>query len=586
MERQPDSYDFSDLVSLLQQYFASNEEFKDIDWKGSTASRLISLLSYNTSIRAANTGFALGESSLASATIRRSAAAKASGFLNYLPASRKSAELFVNITVQNTKTTPDTEVSFDRSLRFTGTNDGVSLNFVSEGSNHAEYDPDGNYYFKNVRLLQGIRVTNSYLVKTAFSIEPYVIPNQHIDTNTLKVSVKEGDNLRVYERYTHPRQLTSGARLYFLRVNPRGEYVIEFGDDKFCRRLRYGETVVLDYIATEGAAGNGAARIAASGSINDLSNIKVVITSEYSKGGADEESLESIKRLAPLGFGMTGACVTSNDYVSATKAFLGDNVSIAAWGGEENLPPKYGYVFIAAKPLDADVLSQVQKDNLFNYLSELNVGQITPIVKDGDFTYINTNVYFTFIRNKTVLNKSQLETKMRKGIERYSSTSLERFRVDFIQQEFAEYIKKIDPAFQSTSAEYTFHKRDNRVEAGYIFSLVYDFGFKIQKGSTIVSGFKPLEEDSELYEYTLVENETGELLMQRKHLTIGSISYFPGIWGYVDYTKGQVYIQSLMPDVVDDYRVTVKNANLDQSILADRDSIFKFDKINVVGEER
>ena len=82
--RQPDSYDFRDLQEALQQFLSTHPDFKDVNWKGSVAARMVDLHAYNTSINASSVGFAFNESSINSATIRSNVAAKASGILNFI----------------------------------------------------------------------------------------------------------------------------------------------------------------------------------------------------------------------------------------------------------------------------------------------------------------------------------------------------------------------------------------------------------------------------------------------------------------------------------------------------------------------
>lgn len=585
MDRQPDSYDFQDLESSLQIFLSSHEEFKNINWKGSAASRFIALLAYNSSIRAASTGFALAESSLATSTVRHSAAAKASGAFNYLPSSMRCAELIVDITVKSTGLYPDSEISLDRSCRFSGVSNSIPLNFVSDDTYTAQRE--GAFYtFTDVRLLQGIRATNGFFVETNSTIETYVIPNRNVDINTLSVSVKEGDELYAYERYTHPRQLTAGARLYFVRLNAQGDYCIEFGDDTFCRKLVYGENVLIDYIVTSGSEGNGAARVAASGSIGGYNDITVVTKNEYSKGGAEEESLESIKRFAPLGFGMMGACVVDSDYEVAARNYLGEGVSIASWGGEKNNPPKYGYTFLAVKPNGGDSLDEIQKENLIEYLNSMSVGSITPIIKDGNFTYVKPRVSFTYDSKKTVLNQSQLERKVISTIQNFSAASLEKFQSDFIFTRFSDVLNKLDGSIISAAADLSFFKIDDMIEPRITHFGVYNFNFKIVKGSLVVSGFKPLEEESELYEYTLKDDPNNQLIMVKRKISNGEESLFPGVYGSIDHNSGVVNITGLLAESVTELRIEVQNGSTDKSVLAKRDTIFKIEEIKAFGDKR
>ncbi|AXF41393.1 baseplate wedge subunit [Acinetobacter phage SH-Ab 15599] len=580
--RQPDSFDFRDIQESLQQFLSTDPRFQDVNWKGSVAARMIDLHAYNTSINASSVGFAFNEGSLHSATIRENAAAKASGVLNYLPASKRCSELYVKLEVSPSTVNPDSEIAFDREVRFVGVSNQVTLNFVPDTTYKAQLE-DGLYTFPSVRLIQGERVTNRFIVNTAQSIETYIIPNQNIDINTLNVMVKEGDTLMPYTRYKHPNQLGKNNRLFYLRINPMGQYTIEFGDNVFSRQLEYAETVVIDYVSTKGDEGNGAAKVAPSGAIGGSTNIAVTMLSQYSTGGADEESIESIKRLAPLGFGSNGACVTDADFISATKEIMGDSISVNAWGGEQNDPPKYGYTFISVRGKDGNAIDQYTKDYLKEQLQPLCVGQITPVIRDAAITYLYTDVKFDYNENRTVLTKSQLERKVEEALIAYSKRNLEQFSQDFDNSVLNAYVKSIDNSITIGQTNIAFYQYNDQAEANYYFSGKQSFDFPIVDGSVVVSGFKPLETDNNLYNYELYESNK-QLLMRRINIANGSISLYPGKYGSVDHANGVVNIQNLYIDELSPrLKVFVQKDALDKSAKAEKDVIFQIDVGTVTG---
>lgn len=571
--RQPDSYDFRDLQEALQQFLSTHPDFKDVNWKGSVAARMVDLHAYNTSINASSVGFAFNESSINSATIRSNVAAKASGILNYLPASKRCSEILVKLDVRATGINPDEDIAFDRDVRFNGVSNQVSLNFVPDGTYRANL-VDGYYTFPEVKLLQGERITNRFVVKTSEGIETYIIPNQRIDINTLKVMVKEGDSLQTYTRYQHPNQLGKNNKLYYVRINPEGKYVLEFGDDVFSRRLQYGESVIVDYIATLGSEGNGAAKLSASGLIGGSTDITITVLSEYSKGGADEESIESIKRLAPLGFGANGVCVTPSDFIAAVKRFMGDSVSVNAWGGEQNDPPKYGYTFIAARYKNGTNLDQMTKDNLQEQIQPLCVGQITPLIKDADIFHLSVDVDYEYNPKRTVLSRSQLNRKIEEAVKTYSSKNLENFSTDFDHNMLNAFIKSIDNSIISADTQIKIYKEITEAEVGYYYNGKIEYGSAILGSSVLVSGFKPIETNSDKNDYRLVVSGK-ELVMERVNKVTGSVSVYPGKYGSVDETKGVVYIQNLYIDELEKMKAWAQRSALDKSMKANKGVIFQ-----------
>ena len=52
-------------------------------------------------------------------------------------------------------------------------------------------------------------------------------------------------------------------------------------------------------------------------------------------GGAEPESINSIKINAPLDFAAQGRCVTRNDYTVFTKKLFPNTQAVSVWGGED-----------------------------------------------------------------------------------------------------------------------------------------------------------------------------------------------------------------------------------------------------------
>ena len=67
-------------------------------------------------------------------------------------------------------------------------------------------------------------------------------------------------------------------------------------------------------------------------------------------GGANAESIPSIKFNAPKSFQRQNRAVIKNDYARTILAEAPDIEAVSVWGGEDNDPPIYGKVYIAAKP--------------------------------------------------------------------------------------------------------------------------------------------------------------------------------------------------------------------------------------------
>ena len=74
---------------------------------------------------------------------------------------------------------------------------------------------------------------------------------------------------------------------------------------------------------------------------------------EASNGGADAESIASIKNSAVKAFSAQDRAVTAGDYESIVRKLYPAISDIITFGGEEDDPPEFGKVKVAIKPQNA-----------------------------------------------------------------------------------------------------------------------------------------------------------------------------------------------------------------------------------------
>ena len=72
----------------------------------------------------------------------------------------------------------------------------------------------------------------------------------------------------------------------------------------------------------------------------------IITTTTVASGGAEKESVESIKFKATKFYTSQNRLVTLNDYKAKVSEYYPNADAVAVWGGEDNDPPQYGKVFI------------------------------------------------------------------------------------------------------------------------------------------------------------------------------------------------------------------------------------------------
>ena len=417
--------DFDTIKTNLRDYFGSQSEFTDHNFEGSAISVLLDVLAYNTYYNSYYLNMLASESFLDSAQLRDSVVAKAS-MLGYTPRSARGSQAYVNLTV--TASDSPASITVDKDTQFTSTVNGTSYTFAT--ANSTVITPvDGNYIANNVLLRQGVPLTFKYTVDTANTEQKFLLPNSNTDTNTLVVSVQESasdTNTSVYALATDITTINATSNVYFMNEHSEGQYRVQFGDGVLGRKPITGNIIFLNSLVTEGTNTNGANTFSAASTVGGYSTVSVV-TANSAIGGLDRESLESIKFNAPKNYEAQNRAVTTDDY----KKIVEDNVegldTVAVWGGQDNDTPKFGTVFVSAKPAGADALSTSQKTLIKAALSDYNIVAITPEVVDPDLISLIFSLTVKYDSRKTTKASGVIAANVIDTIQSYKTNNLNRF---------------------------------------------------------------------------------------------------------------------------------------------------------------
>ena len=185
---------------------------------------------------------------------------------------------------------------------------------------------------------------------------------------TLSIQVQEDPNNASFLGYTLIDNIVNAgpqSRIFFTKEVEDGLYEVEFGDGAVGFQPPNGATVRINYCVSSLTAANGAKLFTYTGGSLGSATLNITTTSAAS-GGADQESIDSIKFNAPKSFAAQNRAVTADDY-KVILPQLYDNVdAISVWGGEENDPPVYGKAYISIKPKSGTTLTESTKLNITN----------------------------------------------------------------------------------------------------------------------------------------------------------------------------------------------------------------------------
>jgi hypothetical protein len=475
--------DFADIKQNIMNFLKAQDTFKDYNFAGSGLSVLLDILAYNTQYNAYYLNMVANEMFLDTALQRNSINSHAKE-LGYTPQSAIGATATINIVVNNTTSSALTLPKYTNFM--SQAVDGVNYNFVTLDS--TTVNVSGNTAtFSNIEIKQGSRSSYSFTVDTTSNPKLiFEIPDPNIDTTTLYVTVQNSGTdttTTVYNLAESYLTLDSTSLAYFLQPAINSNYQIQFGDNILGKKLTDGNIVRVSYISTEGAAAAGANNFVLVDSVSGFTNVTINPVAEANQGSS-QESLNSIKYNAPKTYAAQGRAVTKEDYITILQqnklGFSFDAVN--AWGGEQNVPPVYGQMFVCLKPTGLYNLTQTQKQRIVDeVLKPVSVMTVVPTIVDPDYTYIQVNVNVVYNPKNTVLSANQVKSLAEQAIRNLALTSLNTFESTFVMSDFNDAVKNIDPSVIATEISINLEKKfyPNLTNSN---SYTLDFNTPLKKG--------------------------------------------------------------------------------------------------------
>ena len=130
-------------------------------------------------------------------------------------------------------------------------------------------------------------------------------------------------NLWTYSVANDTTSINSTANVYFLEEDSDSKYRVFFGDDTVGRALTTGNIILLKSKIADATAPNGAKTFTPTGTVGGYSNVTVSTISAAS-GGANRDSVSSIKFNAPRQYQAQNRAVTINDYIRIVQRDYSD----------------------------------------------------------------------------------------------------------------------------------------------------------------------------------------------------------------------------------------------------------------------
>ena len=448
--------DFDGIKSALVAHMESQSNFSGYNFEGSGLNVLMNLLAYNTSMTAYMANMLGNEMFLDTSTLRTSAVSHAK-LLGYTPTSPTAASATISLVLN--ASSGITEINLTKNTLFSSTIDGVSYTFVPDQA-YATTRNSQQFTASSVVLKQGTRETFQYIVTTQDTEQKFIIPSNKADTSELTVTIQnsiEDSTQEVFTLSTDINTLTGSSAVYWLQETDNGYFEVTFGDGIIGKALTDGNMVILEYLLTEGPDANGATTFTLTESIGGDST-GVITTIDNAGGGANIQSLQSVKFLAPLIFETQNRAVTANDYEATILANYSSIGAVRCWGGEEGdprldgSPPVYGKVFISLKPASGYTVSNTLKASIkSDVLATRNILSVIPEFIDPEYVFIQPTINLRYNGNATNLPARSLANKVTAIVEDYSDTDLDQYNSLFRFSKLSRLIDAADDAILSNN---------------------------------------------------------------------------------------------------------------------------------------
>ena len=549
-------FDFDDIKSNLKLFLQNQSEFQDYDFEGSGFAILLDLLAYNSHYLGFNANMLANEMYLDSADIRKNIVSLAK-MLGYTPSSPKSPVANIDILINNGS---GASVTMPKGTVFTTTVENVSYQFVTNAATSIT-PSEGVYRFSNVDIYEGTLNTFRYTVDSSDVDQKFLIPTPNADTSTLKVTIQNSatdTTTSTYVLSTGLREITSTSKVYFLQETDDNKFEVYFGDGVLGNKLSDGNIVILEYVVTNKVEANGASSFALSGSIGGFTDVSITVNSN-AQGGSEAETKESIRFNAPLSYEAQDRVVTTSDYETRVKSIYPNAQSVSAWGGEDEETPVYGVVKIAIKAKSGSTLTTATKNSIVTQLQKYNVASVRPEIVDPETTNILLTSTVKYDEAATSKTATTLKSDVISTLNTYNANTLQQFDSVFRYSKVTGLIDDTDNSIVSNITTLKIRKTFTPTLSSstkydvYFRNALYNphSGHNASAGGILESsGFKVDGDTTNVYYL----DDDGQGNVRRYYLTGSVRNYANNTQGTINYTTGQITINSLNVSSVENIR--------------------------------
>jgi len=549
--------DFDKIKAGIKSFISAKNEFTDYDFEGSTISHLIDILAYNTYQNAFYSSMVGNEMFLDSAVLRDSVVSRAK-MLNYVPTSATGSFTTANVTITPTGS-PDA-VTIAKNTQWSSTIDGVQYLWVTPEA----YTLNSTDSFTGqITIREGRPVTHKFTVSTTNPVK-YILPNKNIEKASISVDVQTSSTDTSVTTYTLADDIlavTANTNAFFVQETNSLETEVYFGDGVVGNAPDNGNIITIGYRIVNGTKTNGVGTFTKPSSLGGSTNYTITYNANTS-GGQELETIESIKFNAPKNFEVQNRAVLAEDYRRIILKLNTDLQTIRVWGGQDNVPPVYGKIYISAKPKSGTLLTSTQKNSIVNQLKDYNVLAVEPEFIDAKYLYISPSIVVNWDSRLTTLSASEVRDKVVTAINDFEISNMGTFENERFR--YSRFIDVIDECDTSIKSNLTTIAIKKTFAPNFTTSTKYtiDFDSALDTDSLASTWFTFSGQNAKL-------NDDG--LGNVRIYYIGSDDakvYLDSLAGTIDYNTGVITLTSFAPTAAtsNDITITVTPSTRDVTV--------------------
>jgi len=455
------SLDFDTLKNNFKDFLRTQSVFKDYDFNGSNINVLLDVMSYNSYLNAFYLNMVASEMFLDTAQKYDSVVSHAKE-LNYLPRSYRSSSANINVSFT---TSYLGSLTIPKETKFVGVNSNGSYVFTTNESKILT-SSNTSFVVNDLQVFEGDYKQDSYIVNYDIENQQFLINNENVDIGSITVNIIENNGAinTEFKKAENLFGLDSTSDVFFLQATQNNLYEVIFGDGLFGRKPLNASIAAIRYRVASGPVADGITQLTLFDDLKQVNagdvDVNSLVVTSNSAGGAEQESIESIRFSAPRYFAAQQRAVTNDDYASLIFTNFGGEISdVTVYGGQEVEPKQYGRVIISLKPISGVVAPNYVKNKITNYLQEFIPLPNRVILTDPDYLYCSMKTEIQYDINVTSKTTQDIEVIVRNAIDNYSQNNIEKFGNDLRYSRLISSIDNSDTSITSNDTEIRVIKR-------------------------------------------------------------------------------------------------------------------------------